>query len=169
SSVLLTRAEVEEAMAARSGRPLVLVDIAVPRDIEPSVAELDGVTVLDMDDLGAFADRGLAERRREIDAVRTILDEELERFQAATSAREVAPVIVALREAAEAARAAELDKVRSRLAGLDDAQMAAVEKLSQGLVAKLLHQPTVALREAAGTPKGDRLVQALRDLFDIDA
>jgi glutamyl-tRNA reductase len=156
-------------MAARGGQPLVLVDIAVPRDIEPSVAEVPGVTVLDMDDLGAFADRGLAERRREIDAVRTILDEELERFQAATSAREVAPVIIALREAAEAARAAELDKVRSRLAGLDDAQMAAVEKLSQGLVAKLLHQPTVALREAAGTPKGDRLVQALRDLFDIDA
>lgn len=169
SSVLLTRADVEAAMAARGGQPLVLVDIAVPRDIEPSVTEVPGVTVLDMDDLGAFADRGLAERRREIDAVRTILDEELERFQAATSAREVAPVIVALREAAEAARAAELDKVRSRLAGLDDAQMAAVEKLSQGLVAKLLHQPTVALREAAGTPKGDRLVQALRDLFDIDA
>ena len=169
SSVLITRAEVEGAMAARGGQPLVLVDIAVPRDIEPAVAEVPGVTVLDMDDLGAFADRGLAERRREIDAVRTILDEELERFQAATSAREVAPVIVALREAAEAARAAELDKVRSRLAGLDDAQMAAVEKLSQGLVAKLLHQPTVALREAAGTPKGDRLVQALRDLFDIDS
>src|SRR3546814_1345927 len=77
-------------MAARGGQPLVLVDIAVPRDIEPAVAEVPGVTVLDMDDLGAFADRGLAERRREIDAVCTILDEELERFQAATSAREVA-------------------------------------------------------------------------------
>ena len=156
-------------MAARGGQPLVLVDIAVPRDIEPSVAEIHGVTVLDMDDLGAFADRGLAERRREIDAVRAILDEELERFQAATSAREVAPVIVALREAAEALRVAELDRARGRLGDLDDAQRASVEKLTQGLVAKLLHQPTVALREAAGSAKGDRLVQALRDLFDIDS
>lgn len=169
SSVLLTRPDVESAMAARSGQPLVLVDIAVPRDIEPSVAEIPGVTVLDMDDLGAFADRGLAERRREIDAVRVILDEELERFQAATSAREVAPVIVALRESAESVRAAELARARARLGELDDAQLAAVEKLTQGLVAKLLHQPTVSLREAAGTAKGDRLVQALRDLFDIES
>lgn len=169
SSVLLTRADVEGAMAARGGRPIVLVDIAVPRDIEPSVAEVPGVTVLDMDDLGAFADRGLAERRREIDAVRVILDEELERFQAATSAREVAPVIVALRESAEAVRAAELARARARLGDLDEAQLASIEKLTQGLVAKLLHQPTVSLREAAGTAKGDRLVQALRDLFDIDS
>jgi glutamyl-tRNA reductase len=168
SSVLLTRADVEAAMAARGGQPIVLVDIAVPRDIDPSVADIPGVTVLDMDDLGAFADRGLAERRREIDAVRVILDEELERFQAATSAREVAPVIVALRESAEAVRAAELDRARGRLGDLDEAQLASIEKLTQGLVAKLLHQPTVSLREAAGTAKGDRLVQALRDLFDID-
>ncbi len=168
ASVLLTRAEVEAAMAVRNGRPLVLVDIAVPRDIDPSVAEIDGVVVLDMDDLGAFADQGLAERRREIDAVRAILDEELERFQAATSAREIAPVIVALRESAEAARAAELDRARTRLGDLDEAQLAAIEKLTQGLVAKLLHQPTVALRQAAGSSKGDRLVLALRDLFDLE-
>ncbi|MCO8125859.1 glutamyl-tRNA reductase [Acidimicrobiia bacterium EGI L10123] len=169
ASVLLTRDDVEAAMVARGGQPLVLVDIAVPRDIEPSVADVAGVTVLDMDDLGAFADRGLAERRREVDAVRSILDEELERYRSATSAREIAPVIVALREGAEALRTAELERARARLADLDDAQIAAVEKLTQGLVAKLLHQPTVALREAAGTTKGDRLVQALRDLYDIDS
>jgi glutamyl-tRNA reductase len=169
SSVLLTRPEVEAAMAARGGQPIVLVDIAVPRDIDPSVADIPGVTVLDMDDLGAFADRGLAERRREIDAVRAILDEEVERFQAATSAREVAPVIVALREAAESIRAAELERARTRLGHLDEAELAAIEKLTQGLVAKLLHQPTVALRDAAGTAKGDRLVQALRDLYDIES
>jgi len=169
TSVLLSRADVEAAMARRDGRPLVLVDIAVPRDIDPSVAEVPGVTVLDMDDLGAFADRGLAERRREIDAVRTILDDELDRYRAATSAREIAPVIVALREAAEATRVAELERVRARLGDLDEGQLAAVEQLTQGLVAKLLHQPTVALREAAGTAKGERLVQALRDLHGLDS
>jgi len=169
SSVLLTKAEVEAAMAGRDGRPLVLIDIAVPRDIEPAVAEVPGVTVLDMDAIGAFAERGLSERRREIEAVRSILDEELERFRAATSAREIAPVIVALRDAAEATRVAELERAKGRLADLDEAQLAAVEQLTQGLVAKLLHQPTVALREAAGSAKGERLVQALRDLYDIDS
>ena len=141
----------------------------MPRDIEPSVAELPGVTVLDMDDLTAFADAGLAERRREIDAVRAVLDEELERFRSATSARTVAPAIVALRTAAEQARAAELDRVRSKLATFDADQLAAVEAFSQSLVAKLLHQPTTALRDSAGTAKGDRLIQALRDLFEIEA
>jgi len=168
TSVLLSRADVEAAMAERDDRPLVLVDIAVPRDIDPTVAEVAGVTVFDMDDLAAFADRGLAERRREIDAVRAILDEELDRFRAATSAREIAPVIVALREAAEATRTAELERIRTRLGPLDDAQLAAVEQLTQGLVAKLLHQPTMALRDAAGSAKGERLVQALRDLYDLD-
>jgi glutamyl-tRNA reductase len=168
TSVLLSRADVESAMAERDGRPLVLVDIAVPRDIDPSVAEVAGVTVFDMDDLAAFADRGLAERRREVGAVRAILDEELDRYRAATSARAIAPVIVALRDAAEATRTAELERARARLGELDDAQLAAVEQLTQGLVAKLLHQPTVALRDAAGSAKGERLVQALRDLYDLD-
>ena len=169
ASVLLTRDEVADVVSRRDGRPLLLVDIAVPRDIDPSVAELPGVTVLDMDDLSDFAEAGLAERRKEVEAVRALLDEELERYQAATSARAVAPVIVALRSAAEAVRAGELDRVEARLAQLDDDQRAAVDALTQSLVAKLLHQPTVALREAAGSAKGDRLVQALRDLFDIDA
>ncbi len=168
ASVLLDRAQVEDVVARRGGRPLLLVDIAVPRDIEPSVAELPGVTVLDMDDLTAFADAGLAERRKEVDSVRELLDAELERYLAATSARAVAPVIVALRSAAESVRLAELERARN-LAALDDDQLAAVDAFTQKLVAKLLHQPTVSLREAAGTAKGDRLVQALRDLFDIQA
>jgi glutamyl-tRNA reductase len=169
ASVLLTRDDVAQVVEARGGAPLLLVDIAVPRDIDPTVADLPGVTVLDMDDLSAFAEAGLAERRKEVDAVRVLLDAELERYLAATSARAVAPVIVALRSAAESVRAAELERAQARLAELDDDQRAAVDAVTQSLVAKLLHQPTVALREAAGTSKGDRLVQALRDLFDIDA
>ena len=169
ASILLTRDEIAGVVERRGQRPLLLVDIAVPRDIDPSVADLPGVTVLDMDDLSGFAEAGLAERRKEVEIVRRLLDEELERYLAATSARAVAPVIVALRSAAESARVAELERVQGRLAGLDDEQQAAVDAVTQSLVAKLLHQPTVALREAAGTSKGDRLVQALRDLFDIDA
>ena len=169
ATVLLTEDEVAGVVTKRAGRHLVLVDIAVPRDIDPLVAGLDGVTVLDMDAIGAHAARGLAERRREIAAAREVLDEELDRFAAATSAREIAPVIVALRESAEALRLAELERARRSLASLDDDQRAAVDALTQGLVSKLLHQPTTALRDAAGSAKGDRLVQALRDLFGIEA
>jgi glutamyl-tRNA reductase len=169
ASVLLTRDDLEAVISRRAGRPLLLVDIAVPRDIEPSVAELPGVSILDMDDLSAFAEAGLAERRKEIEIVRSLLDTELERYQAATSARAVAPAIVALRSAAESVRAAEIERIRNRLDDLDDEQLAAVEAMTQSMVAKLLHAPTVALRDAAGTTKGDRLVQALRDLFDIDS
>lgn len=165
ASVLLTCDEVAAIVERRDGRPLLLVDIAVPRDIEPSVADLPGVTVLDMDDLTAFADAGLADRRREVDAVRALLDDELERFQSATSARTVAPVIVALRTAAEEARVAELSRVSQ--SGMDESQLAAFDAHSKSLVAKMLHNPTVALRDAAGTAKGDRLIQALRELFDI--
>ena len=168
ASVLLHRDEIAAVVEHRNGRPLLLVDIAVPRDIDPQVAELPGVTVLDMDDLSRFADAGLAERRKEVEVVRALLDVELERYLAATSARAVAPVIVALREAAEAVRATEFERVRGRLDGLDADQLATVEALTQSLVAKLFHSPSVALRDAAGSAKGDRLVQALRDLFDID-
>ncbi len=168
SSVLLHRDETAAVVERRAGRPLLLVDIAVPRDIDPQVAELPGVTVLDMDDLSQFAEAGLAERRKEVDVVRTLLDGEVERYLAATSARAVAPVIVALRAAAEEVRAAELERARGRLGALDDDQLAAVDALTQSLVAKLFHAPSVALRDAAGSAKGDRLVQALRDLFDID-
>lgn len=168
ASVLLTHEDVAAVVERRDGRPMLFVDIAVPRDIDHTVSELPGVTVLDMDDLSEFAEAGLAERRKEVEIVRTLLDAELERYLSATSARAVAPVIVALRSAAEATRAAELERAQNRLAGLDDDQLAAVEALTQSMVAKLLHGPTVALRDAAGSSKGDRLVQALRDLFDIE-
>jgi glutamyl-tRNA reductase len=155
-------------VAQRADRPLLIVDIAVPRDVDPSVGGIDGVTLLDMDDLRAFADAGTEARRREVGAVQDILDEELERYLGATSAREVAPMIVALRERAEEVRRAELDRFRRRLDGLDEAQLEAIEGLTRGIIGKLLHEPSIALKEAAGSPRGDRLVASLRDLFALE-
>ncbi len=165
---LLTRADVEQIMTGRAERPLLIVDIAVPRDVDPAVAEVPGVTLLDMDDLRSFADAGVAERRREVAAVELILNDELERYLVATSAREVAPMIVALRERAEAVRASELHRFRGRYGDLDPRQLDMVDAVTRGLVAKLLHQPTVVLKDAAGSPRGDRLVEALRELFEIE-
>ncbi len=167
SSMLIEHADVARVMQVRAGAPLLVVDVAVPRDVDPTAAELAGVTLLDMDDLRAFAEAGQAERRREVAAVREMIREELDRYLAVSSAREVAPLVAALHEQGDAIRRAELDRYRARLGDLDVRQVEAVEALTRGIVAKLLHQPTVRLKDAAGTPKGERLAEALRDLFDL--
>jgi glutamyl-tRNA reductase len=167
-SLMLEHAELAPVMAGRADRPLLIVDIAVPRDVDPTIADIHGVTLLDMDDLRAFAALGVAERRREVAKVETVLNDELERYLGATSAREVAPTIVALRQQAEQVRATEVERFRSRLDDLDPRQAEAVEALTRGLVAKLLHRPTVVLKDSAGSPRGDRLVATLRELFEIE-
>jgi glutamyl-tRNA reductase len=167
SSIMLEHGDLSRVMRARAGRPLLIVDVAVPRDVDPSAADLDGVTLLDMDDLRAFADAGMAERRLEVAAVQRMLDEELERFVSVATAREVAPLVAGLHERGEAIRSAELDRFRARLGELDGKQLDAVEALTKGIVAKLLHDPTIGLKDAAGTPRGERLAEALRDLFDL--
>jgi glutamyl-tRNA reductase len=166
---MIEKADVVPVMAGRPGRPLLVVDIAVPRDVDAAVAEVDGVTLLDMDDVRRFAAAGVAERRREVAAVEAILNDELERYLGATSARAVAPMIVALRERAETVRTAELDRFRARYDDLDPRQLDMVEAVTRGVVAKLLHQPTVVLKDAAGSARGDRLVAALRELFEIES
>jgi len=168
ASPLLEVDDVRAIVSARAGRPLLIVDIAVPRDVDPAVGALDGVTLLDMDDLRSFADAGAQARQREVGAVQVLLDEELERYLGASSAREVAPMIVALRDRAEEVRAAELERFRIRLEGLDPAHAEAVEALTRGIISKLLHEPSIALKDAVGSPRGDRLVASLRELFALE-
>jgi len=165
---LLEVEDIEQVVAARAGRPLLIVDIAVPRDIDPAVGRLQGVTLMDMDDLRTFADAGTQAREAEVALVRSLLDEELERYLDATSAREAAPMIVALRERAEQVRQTEVDRYRARLGSLDGVQLEAVDALTRGIIGKLLHDPSVALRDAAGSVRGDRLISALRELFALD-
>lgn len=155
-------------MAERAGRPLLIVDIAVPRDVDPAVAQLDGVTLLNIDDLRRFAQAGVERRSHELAAVEAIIDEELSRFRSAASARGAAPLVAALRQHAESVRAAELERFAAKLDGLDERQREAVEALTKGLVAKLLHQPTVTLKDTAGSATGERLADAARQLFDLD-
>ena len=167
SSIMLEHGDLAQIMTVRQGRPLLIVDVAVPRDVDPSAADLPGVTLLDMDDLRTFADAGIAERKGEVAAVRAMLVEEVERFVSVSSAREVAPLVAELYDRAEGVRVGELDRYRSRLGDLDERQLEAVEALSKGIVAKLLHDPAVGLKDAAGSPRGERLAEALRDLFDL--
>jgi glutamyl-tRNA reductase len=166
-SAIVDESDLAPVLQRRQGRPLLIVDVAMPRDIDPTVAELPGVTLLDLDDVRGFVEAGLAERRREVQRVRAIVDEELERYAANATARQVAPTITALRDHVEALRVAELERQRIRLDDLDPKQREAVEAVTRAVLGKVLHEPTVRLKDAAGSPRGERLADALRELFGI--
>ena len=167
TEVHVERADVEAVMERRGGTPLLIVDVAVPRDVDPGAAEISGVTLHDVDDLHQLTEAALDERRREVATVREIIGEELERFQTDRAAREVAPLITSLRDRAESVRLAELVRFRAKLDDLDADSRQTVEALTQGIVNKLLHEPTVRLKEAAGTARGELFSDALASLFDI--
>jgi glutamyl-tRNA reductase len=165
--VVIDASALSDALPARGGRPLLIVDIGVPRNVDPAVAALEGVTLLDMDDLKAFVDSSMEGRRAELPAAEAIVAEEVERHLAIAAQREVAPLVTSLRERAEAVRLAELERFAGRLGALDDGQRRAVEALTRGIVAKLLHEPTVNVKAQAGSIEGDRLAAALQRLFDL--
>jgi glutamyl-tRNA reductase len=145
----------------------LIVDIAMPRDVDPTAGALENVTLLDMDDLRRFVEVGLEGRQRAAARARVVLEEELDKYRATATARGAAPLVTSLREQAERVRVAEIERMKSRLGALDDDQRNAIDALTKGIVAKLLHDPTVRLKDTAGTAKGDRLADALRDLFDL--
>ena len=166
-SVLVEAADFEAVLPARQGRPLLVVDIAVPRDVDAGVGQLRGVTLLNMDDLKAFVDAAMAERRKEIPVVNRIVAEEVDRFSDLTAEREMAPLVAALRDHAEAVRLSELERYQARLSGLTDRQRASVEALTRSMLAKVLHQPTSALKDVAGSVQGEQLAEAARILFNL--
>jgi glutamyl-tRNA reductase len=168
SEVVITQDEIELAMQRRFGRPLLIVDIAVPRDVDPGVADVPGVTLLDMDDLKTFAESSMDRRRREVARVRRIISAELERLRTERTGREVAPLVSALRSRGEDIRIAELERFRAKLEAVDPKTAEAIEALTRGIVAKLLHEPTVRVKEAAGSGRGELYADALSALFDLE-
>jgi glutamyl-tRNA reductase len=125
--------------------------------------------VLDLTDLRGFAQVGLDQRRQEVGPVRALVAEEVSRYIDVTTVRGLAPAIAALYERGEQVRQGELERFRARLSGLDPRQRDAVEALTRGIVAKLLHDPAVNVKDAAGSARGDRLAGALQELFGIES
>ena len=152
---------------ARVAGPLLVIDLGVPRNVDPAVADLRGVTLHDMDALGAAVARALGEREEESVAARAIVAAEVERFRTASRQRGAAPVISSLRTRLESMRVAELERHRAQLADLSEEEWEQVDAATKAALAKMLHEPTVLLKETAGTPRGERLVEALRILFDL--
>jgi glutamyl-tRNA reductase len=158
---------VSSAMLERTARPLLVIDLGMPRTVAPDVGALTGVDLLDLAHLRTVVDTALRDRRDELVAAEVIVDEEVERHLEARRARGAAPLVTQLRAHLEVLRVAELERASSELSSLTDAQRAGVEQLTRGLVAKIAHDPTVALRRHAATDRGQRLADAVRTLFGL--
>ncbi|MFN2628124.1 MAG: glutamyl-tRNA reductase [Gaiellaceae bacterium] len=161
------RDAVARALKARKGRPLLLVDLAVPRDLDPAIHELDGCYLYDIDDLEAVVAETLAGRRREAQRAETIAAGEADAFRAWQASLEVVPAIASLRARAEEIREAELRRAESRLAPLSEAQRRAVEAMTSRIIEKLLHLPTVRMKQAAAAADGVVYADAVRHLFGL--
>jgi glutamyl-tRNA reductase len=146
---------------------MLVIDLGVPRNVDPIVGTLASVTLLDMDTLSASVSRALGDRQEESVAARTIISDEVERFRTASRQRGAAPIIAALRARLESLRETELERHRAQLADLSEAEWEQVDVATRAAMAKMLHEPTMLLKETAGTPRGERLVEALRILFDL--
>jgi glutamyl-tRNA reductase len=147
--------------------PLLVIDLGVPRNVEPAVAALDDVTLLDMDTLSVSVARALGDRAEESVAARGIVAAEVDRYRSASRQRGAAPIIASLRSRLETLRVAELERHRAQLADLSEEEWDHVDAATRAALAKMLHEPTMLLKETAGTPRGERLVEALRILFDL--
>jgi glutamyl-tRNA reductase len=160
---------VKRIMAKRPSRPLVMIDIAVPRDIDSNCNEIFNVKVYDMDSLHARLEHSLAEREAEVPKVEAILNEEQAIFMAYFRSLDMLPLIAEVRQQAEAIRQAELNKTLRRLPDLTEAERARIDALTQALVKKLLEAPTTHLRAQANMPTAPDYAHIARTLFGLSA
>ncbi len=156
-----------QALRSRRGRPLLFVDLAVPRDVDPSLAAIDGCFVYDIDDLEAVVQASLAGRRAEAVRAEQIVAVEAERFRDWQASLAVVPAIASLRARAEEIRSRELTKALGRLERLSESELKLVEAMTTQIVAKLLHLPTVRLKEAASGTEGVIYADVVRHLFGL--
>jgi glutamyl-tRNA reductase len=165
---IVERDDIAAVMEERGGKPLMLIDIAVPRDIEPACREIPGVTVHDIDDVQRIVELNASGREAEAKRAEQIIEVELERFERWLAALDLVPTIAALRERGEEVVRRVLAENESRWQGLNEADRDRVEALAKAIASRLLHEPTLALRRAAGDEDAYLYVSALRELFGLD-
>jgi len=164
---VITRDVLDPVVRARKGRPLFLVDIAVPRDVDPRVSNVENVFLYDVDDLQKVAGANLAARRREAEAAEGIVGEEVAQFERWRRSLSLAPTIAGLRGRFHAVVRSELERTLPRLPELDGKQHKALEAMTDAIVKKLLHHPVMELKQRADEPEGARLVDAAQLLFGL--
>jgi glutamyl-tRNA reductase len=160
--------DAETVERSRHGRQLLFIDLAVPRDLDPEIHALDGCFLFDIDDLQAIVAETLAGRRTEAERAETIVAAEAEKFHEWHASLDVVPAIASLRARAEEIREAELRKAEAVLGRLDESERNAVESLTAQIVNKLLHLPTVRMKQAAAAADGVIYAEAVRHLFGLE-
>jgi glutamyl-tRNA reductase len=166
---VVTPAHVEPALAARGDRPLCILDIALPRDVEPAVGELSNVFLYNLDDLQAVVSSNLERRQSDVPTAEALIEGESSRYWEWVAGLAAVPVLSELRARMDAVREAELAEAIRRLGTLEPGERAAVEELSRRLMNKFLHEPSVRLRAAAANDRGLGVVDAARYLFGLEA
>jgi glutamyl-tRNA reductase len=165
---IVERDELEHVMGLREGRPLLLVDIAVPRDIEPACREIAGVSLHDIDDVQQIVARNTGGREGEARRAERLLDAEQDRFERWLSSLEVVPTIVALRERADEIVRRVLTENEPRWESLGEADRERVNAMAKAIASRLLHEPTLRMKRSAGSDEAYLYVSALRELFGLD-
>ena len=166
---IIVRDDMKKVLEARRNKPMFLIDIAVPRNIEPTVNELDNVFLYDIDDLQKVIDTNLQGRQKSAEEAEAIIREEVERMMARLKAREVAPTIVKLQEELERLRAAEIARMRDRSsATLTPEQEQAIEAFTKSMMNKIAHGPISEIRRQASQPDGHHIITAVRKVFRLD-
>ena len=167
--IVVSADRVRDGLERRGDRPLCILDIALPRDVDPAVAEMDNVFLYDLDDLRAVVNASVERRRGEMPAAEQVITAEAEKYWQWVAGLTVVPVVTQFREEMNRVRERELETALRRLGDLTPEQRAAVEHFSQSLMNKFLHEPTVRLRSAAANGRGLGVVDAARYLFGLDA
>jgi glutamyl-tRNA reductase len=164
---IITRDDMERLMPQRGGRPIFLIDIAVPRDVDPAVREVPGCTLVNIDGLEAVTHHNLCEREKAMEAADKILAEEIELFRERQEQLNVVPTIVSLKRRVEEIRQAEMKRMRRMFGDLSPEQERALEALTQGLVNKILHTPFTELKQAALRPDLTEFIDVVRTIFHL--
>lgn len=164
---VVTREQMQAVLGLRRNRPMFLIDISVPRNIEPNVNEIDNVFLYDIDDLGKVVHSNLQGRIEMAEQAEEIIREEVERMMHRLKTREVAPTIISLQEQLERVRAAEVEKMRAKLGSLSPQQEEAVEAITRGIINKIAHGPIAELHRQAAAPEGAGLITVIRKLFRL--
>ena len=168
---VITKPLAEQVIRNRRNKPVFFIDIAVPRDVDPAVNDLDNVFVYDIDDLQQVIDANMKERMKEASRAEEIVDREVRAFYTRMQSRDVAPTIVQLRDTVEKVRREEIERHRRLLRDLPAAQqeaaLAALDQVTQSLMNKILHHPISQMKEMAGDPEGADFIETVRKIFNI--
>jgi glutamyl-tRNA reductase len=161
----------EQIIRNRRNKPVFFIDIAVPRDIDPSVNSIDNVFLYDIDDLQQVIDANMKERMKEAGRAEEIVDGEVRSFCIRMQARDVAPTIVLLRDSMEKVRRDEIERHRKLLRDLPSEQQAAavsaIDQVTQAMMNKILHHPIALMKEMSNDPQGEELIKLLRKIFNL--